>query len=442
MTFGAPLFLLAAGFASAIVGLLHLIAALNPRTYAFPTARFVPDSDVSQRQVVLRPRDLLLLALRIGIIMAVGLGLARPQVRPAPTPLIRIVVADRSRNVGNIHEVADSASALLAHGSRLVLFDSAATAVADHPLDSLHEMRPTMKAGNLSAALVVALRAASLVRDDADSIEIDVVSPILRGELDEATDSVRALWPAAMRLVPVSGAGVAAPTTVVMLGALQDDPLRAAIIETDTVGAATRVRRDAPTSRDSSWVRGGARALVFWPDDASTGKILAGGSPWTNRSPADTVGAVMAGNAVVVAPFVRYASFGSNTGSTGLSSLAPDDHVIARWVDGAPAAMERQLGLGCIRTVTIPVPRRGDLVLTTRFDRLVAFLTGPCGGPAMATVGATELEALARPTLPRRASGGSIARAEAPDSPWMIWLLLAALVGMPGELLLRNRTRR
>ena len=79
------------------------------------------------------------------------------------------------------------------------------------------------------------------------------------------------------------------------------------------------------------------------------------------RAVADTVGAVVAGDASVVAPFPR-------------AWQAPAGVAPARWVDGAPAALETPLGRGCVRTVGVPVADAGDLVLRPAFRRFVTVL--------------------------------------------------------------------
>ena len=166
--------------------------------------------------------------------------------------------------------------------------------------------------------------------------------------------------------------------------------------------------------------------MVVWPDS---------GVPpgWTAGTP-DTVGAVMAGGVVVVAPFLRQ-----------LSRVAErrGDLVVARWVDGEPAAVETALGQGCIRTVTITVPRAGDLVLDPRFGRLVSALTEPCGGAA----NYRPLDPVARARLAGndrllRTAAAGIVPAERMATPWSRWLLLAALLLMGLEAVARRKAAR
>jgi hypothetical protein len=149
---------------------------------------------------------------------------------------------------------------------------------------------------------------------------------------------------------------------------------------------------------------------------------------WQARSP-DTVGAVAAGPAVVVAPFVRTATHPESNAA----------RVIARWVDGAPAAVERAAGPGCIRSVTIPVPRIGDLVLEPRFRSLVAEVTAACGGRVeWAPIDSTRRFRLAGAAPSARMLARLIPPVEQVPSPWSRWLLVLALLLLAGEWLARQ----
>jgi hypothetical protein len=189
-----------------------------------------------------------------------------------------------------------------------------------------------------------------------------------------------------------------------------------------------RLVRRLATAADSAWAAGAGRVLVVWP----ALREVPGG--WT-RETADTVGAVATGSAVVVAPFVR------SVIHRGGRDDSVSARVIARWVDGEPAAIEEARVAGCIRTVTIDVPVVGDLVLDARFAKLVAALSERCGGG----MDLTPLDEAARAQLAGD-SGGHHALAAgfaAPEqvlSPWSRWLLLAAVLLVAAESVLRRRT--
>jgi hypothetical protein len=144
----------------------------------------------------------------------------------------------------------------------------------------------------------------------------------------------------------------------------------------------------------------------------------------------DTVGGVMAGEAGVVAPFERMWSYPTDSLRGG--------EVIARWVDGEPAAIEKPDGPGCARSVAIPVTPVGDLVIRTEFVRFVASLSRPCAQttsliPADPSVVA-KLEGK-RGLAPREAFQ-PVTDARSDLAPWLFALPLAAAIA---ELLARRR---
>ncbi len=420
MTFLAPAYLVAAAGIAALVVAIHFISTREPATVPLPTARFAPDRPVRARSRAFKPSDLLLLLCRAGLVLCAGAALAQPIPAPTRRPLARIVVVDRSRAVASTAEAADSARGFLVGGDALVLFDSAPSRAVS---DSLAGIQRLAAKGNLSAALVSALRAAVSLRDQADSLELVLVSPFLAEEVDQATDSIRALWPGAIRLVRVAGARDSAATPTVVLESSTEDPLRWALPPMGGAERAdVRIVRGTVLPGDSVWASSEGRTLVLWPDALSSNGTGAG----------DSSGAVVADEIVVVAPFER----------PGPLPAPPGSRIVARWVDGAPAATEASHGAGCIRSVAIPVPSVGDLVLDPRFQRLAARLTGPCGRPPFSPpLGSTRLAALAGAS-DLRVAGLALPRPLAVHSPMTPWLLGAALLLGLGELLLRRRPRR
>ena len=376
--------------------------------------------------------------MRVALVLAAGLALAQPVLMPSRRPLARIILADRSRAVANMTSVSDSAHALVEAGDALVLFDSTATVVTNSTEDSLVALRASVARGRLSVALIAALRAASVMRAHADSLELVIVSPLVEEEFDAVTDSIRALWPGRIRLVDAP-AVPPVPSPVVGLIARPDDPIRFALpsYPPDAPEATARLVRDALGAGDSAWAREGSRVLVHWPpqDPAEAGQPVA---PLRPRPASDTVGAVIAGDAVVVAPFVRSFALQPATLEPRTSDLGP-----AVWLDGEPAATESRLGNGCIRTVNIPVPARGDLVLQPRFASLVRALTEPCGGrPRLEPVGESRRASLAGAASQERVARASIAPARAGETPLSRWLLLLALLLAFSEMIVRRRVMR
>jgi len=372
VTLLAPAFLLAAVAAALAVVALHFIVMRQPPQDVLPTARFIPMRPALVRTVNKVPEDILLLVLRTLAILGVGAAFARPVWRPGHIPIVHVVVADRSRAIARASEVGDSARRLLSNANdALVIFDSTAHQVVRQPADSLAHLTRAPARGALSAALVVALRTAARLRDRADSLDITLISPAEVEELDAATDSIRAEWPGAIRLVRVASDG-------------------------------------APSM---------ARATVTWP----TRDGLPGASV---RIPTDTATAITAGAAVVVAPFARRWRLDTT-----------DAQVIARWVDGEPAVVERRATSACTRSVAVSLPAAGDLVLRPEFRRFAAALGLPCGAFGRDTTPAPWPVDHARP---RRVSARMLAGVSMASTPLTLWLLGFALAALVAELFVRR----
>jgi hypothetical protein len=138
----------------------------------------------------------------------------------------------------------------------------------------------------------------------------------------------------------------------------------------------------------------------------------------------------MAGEAIVVSAFEREWSFPAD-------SLRGAE-VIARWVDGEAAAIEKPDGAGCVRSVTIRVIPVGDFVIRRDFVRLVASLARPC----------SQITSLA-PADPAAVAilegKGGLAPREAfqplsdARSELALWLFALALAAAIGELFVRRR---
>lgn len=265
MSFLAPGFLLAAGLASLVVIGLHLLSTHDPKLEPLPTARFVPEVLVRATATTVRPTDLWLLLLRVALVLLFGAALARPVVTPPHSPVARIVAVDVSRAVGRPAELADSSRRYLAGASTVILFDSTARVVSRGAADSLSAPASTSapasksvpapkrtpapaRQGSLSAALVAALRAAALLREGADSLELVVVSPFAVEEHDAATDALRALWPGRLTTVAVTPA-VAKP----------QGPVE--VEWADSSASALWIRRETPDT--ISGLRGNEAVLIY-----------------------------------------------------------------------------------------------------------------------------------------------------------------------------------
>jgi hypothetical protein len=413
MTLLAPLWL-AAGLAGALgVLALHFIARMRPAPMLLPTARFVPDLPARAASRAPRPTDLVLLALRAAAAVLLGLAFAGPLVTATRVPVARVVVLDRSAAVANRDSAAALAVSLLRDGDVLVPFDT----IAD-PLpwrDGIEIPAPRQAPADLAAALLVALEQARILARRADSVEMVLVSPVDRAAWSDAVLPVRSAWPGAIRVERVATPAVASPALEVALRGDRDDPLRATLALLGVLSPesrSVRVLRGAPTAADSAWVQDSARVLVLWPRERVA------------DSSGSAAGAVVAGDAVAVAPWSR--------------ADVPDGRPTARWADGAPAASEVALGRGCVRHVGVGLPGVGDVALGPSTQELVQALVAPCGVQAhRGPVPDSLVRRLAGSG--GRVAGAGIVRAGPSTSPATPWLLGAAIGLLLIEWLVRGR---
>src|SRR5579863_1299558 len=437
MTLLAPGYLAAAAVAGGIALGLHLLVTRHGPSAVLPTARFVPAAPAAIVAVTRRPRDLVVLLIRVATLGFAGLAFARPVFTSHRHGTVRIVLADRSSDAGDIGQVRDSVRQILREGDVLVVFDSAARVVppagANAAADSLDRVSVR---GRLSAALIVARREAARLRTAGDSIEMDLISPVTGDELDAATPAIRTLWAGRIHVVRVPAAGDSSTPPRVMMRASAGDPLldaapvRQRMLGAGGAGGATpgvRIVRDIPAAEDSAWARAGeGRVLVVWPGVGDP-------AGWLPRQPVDTVGAVVAfgpGPIAVVAAFARRWRVAASNG-----------RVRARWIDGEPAVVEHAAGSGCIRDVAIPVPVAGDLVLRPEFEELVAALLRPCGDAWRPVLPVAQSSVAMIAGSGRLMASDSVAAASG-DEPLVPWFAGAALVLLIVEAVIRRGRAR
>jgi hypothetical protein len=387
MRFLAPGWLLAGAMGALMVVLLHFFAHRNPRPYALPTTRFVPDRPASAAALARMPSDLLLLFLRAGALLLLGVAFAQP-VLPPPRHTGLIALVDRSRAAPPLD---DSSTALIATADRVVEFDSA-----------------------ISSGLIAAFRTAGSLRGVADSVDLLVVSPFVREEWDAATLPIARTWPGRIRIHPVAARANSEFASHPSLD--PEDPLSATLALLGPLPSIVRVVRRVASADDSAWARGGG-ALVVWPENMER-------SSWSRRRP-DTASAVATREIAVVAPFLRTVSL-------------PPGAVIARWNDGIPAAVERPLGSGCQRDVAIPITPVGDFVLRPSVRKLTRRLLAPCGGEReWDRVSGALVDSLRGPAM--LASTADLGRRQEKKVPAQGILLIAALALLLLEGFLRRR---
>jgi hypothetical protein len=425
MSFLAPGFFFASlGVAGTIVA-LHFIVTRQPRAALLPTARFVPDTRATTVARAKRPSDLLLMLLRVLVVLAAGAGLAKPVLTPSRGASARVILIDVSRSSRDSIAIRDGVRAFFRPGDGVVVFDSSARVLSGNVTDTPGALKPTSRRGNLSAALITALRAGSGLRDRADSLELVIVSPFAKEELDAATDSIRALWPGRARLVTIRApADTASTSGKLETNADANDPLAITVgLAQSSVNSRGIIDRNGSSSTQPVASAGGA--LIEWPASARPRFAVA-------RAVRDTTGGVMAGDAVVVSAFERQWSYPSD-------SLRGAD-VIARWVDGEPAAVEKPEGAGCVRSVSVPVSPIGDLAIRKDFVSFVAALSGACSSvTSLIPADSADVAKLAgRGGLAPRTAFQPLTDARSDLAPWLFALAIAAAIA---ELFVRRRAR-
>ena len=386
MSFLAPAFFYAGLIAAAGAIALHFIVMRQPPSDMLPTTRFIPARPAVARTVNKVPEDLLLLLTRIAAMVLIGAAFARPVLHPQRASILHIVIADRSRAVADVHEVADSVGHIFgAHAndksSILVLADSSAHEITAHIADSLKHLQRVGARGAISAALITAIRTGSRIHDLADSVDITVVSPLTLDEMDVATDSIRAVWPGQIRAIRVAA------------------------------------YKDSAAANAS-------HALVNWPADGHAPDAGA-------RNPVDTARAVIAGRAVLVAEMPRRWQFDS----TQLRVAGTE--VIARWADGEPAAIERSTAGGCTRDVVVPKPVAGDLMLRPEYQRFTAVFDAPCG-QALRSANPVIAPWVVDSAMPRHIATRALADASLAPTLLTKWCLGLGLLVLLIELLVRR----
>lgn len=433
MSFAAPLFAWVSGAVALATVALHLLAWRRPPESPLPTARFAPERPVRMVSRAVRLADTALLALRVLTILLVGVALARPTFVTRRQGTARVIVVDRSRIAATSAAVADAARATFRAGDALIVFDSTAREVSSPTADSISTVSSSAM-GSLSAALVRAVPAARRLARARDAVEIVIISPLATDELDAATRSIRGTWPGRLRLLRVRVApNDENPPGRPSVRASAGDPVAASLALGGEAMGGDRVQvvRDGITARDSALVRDGG-VLVLWPADAAP-------AGWQRHRSADTsfaVTAIGAGaasstaaarSATVVAPFVR-------------ELLPPPGHVSARWSDGEPAVTETALGSGCIRSVAVPVPVRGDLSLTPAFRHFAERMLEPCLRAMPWTVASDTVLAGALPatTTPSADANSAILAGSEAASGLTAWLLGLALLAAMVEMLVRR----
>jgi len=422
MSWLLPSALAIAAGASLVALALHFIARSRPFAESLPTARFIPQRPVRARARSIALSDILLLLIRIVAILAFGAAVAAPVFGAARGRVRRIILVDRSRDVGDDRETRDSARALGRVGDVVIAFDSAATRGGDASV--LDSATKNDAAGSLSAAFVAALRAASRLSSSSDSIELVLISPLAAEEFDAATRSIRDDWPGRIRFVSVRGAPGNERTPTVESATGQNDGVIAGLSLIGIMRPAGNVRivRGQMTVADSAWARDSSHVVVHWPaNDSSAG--------WQPRPTIDAIGGLASSTGTLIGRFPRAWTL----------SGAP----IARWSDGEPAATEHSAGGGCIRDVGIVFDPASDITLRAPFRGFVARLLEPCGGARRTARADSALVATIVGTtrVTHLATAAALRDRPSETSPWTPWLLALGAAMLLVEMAVRKLDR-
>lgn len=434
------------GTIGAVVGVVvaHLLSVTQPRALWLPTSRFVPDRAVRAVSRANTPRDVPLLMVRVLLLLCIGcalagvtwLGARRESVRTMLAIDGRAIVAgDRVLLVRAITDALQRAARNNAPVRAVLLGDTLVhvsdPALAAATLDSVMRARPGRASSSLGATLLRARRAAPALANGADSVALVVMSLERADVTAAALESIRATWPGRIEFVPVPPRArpddSASRRDQVLVRASADDVVAAAYQRwPDLAAARTLVVRDSVTDADSVAASSGA-AVVVWMSEAIPPQWLR----LTDTADA-TAFAIVAADGALVAPMRRIAR-------------APQaSRALVWWPDGSAAATEETLGAGCVRWVGF-APPPGDALLSVEARPVLAALASACGellsigtAPALDSAQLRQLAGVG--ALATRA--GLDATSPPPVSPLTRWLLVAALLLLVLETLMRTRADR
>lgn len=359
-------FLLSGGLAAAVFG-LHLLSRRPRAPAAFPTLRFAPPGVAEATELRLRLSDRRLMLLRMAILLLTGLALARP-VWPPSGGAARLALIDGSASVARDAAWRAKVAAIAADSDAAFLYGEAPRRIEGDPLG---EPPAPGAVGLLSPALIAALREGEKLRERAAQVDLTIVSSFPAAAFDAATAEIRALWPGA--------------------------------IETMRVAPAEPPERELVLHQPG--------------EDSGREKPL-----WTPREQTETHPGLHAPVATLIAPFKREWRLAE--------PLAEDLRVVVWWLDGEPAAVERQEA-GRIRTwLGFSMPEEGDATTRPSFQRFLGWLEDPRRRPfGMAPVSDEALRAFAAPPAaevrrpaPPRAS---------PLAPWLLALAMLLALAEP-----------
>lgn len=466
LTLAVPAFLVAGALAMLVPLALHLIRRRPPGRAPLPTARFLVE-DPRKAVRVSRPTDLPLLALRMLLLLLLGLGLARPAWIPVPEGTSTVVLLDHGaamRGDGWRAAVGEARRSLLdADGTargELVLFDTAAVRVPRARVtpalfDSLLSVVPPAVTADYAAALRAIPGAARELRG-ADSVRVRMISALADAGWSAGLAPLRrAAWSGSLELArvpatlqPPDSAAPAATLTSVTLGAPRGGFVATALAAVGMEGprvspsgalpaapASVYVVVDAPSAATAAQLLERARAgatLVVTPGAAA--EPLRAALPW-----AGGFGVVRGGGAMW---FGAETELAGAAGRVQAGGPAEGARTVAAWDDGRPAATAKRLGSGCVVFVGTEL-EGGELPFQAAFPAALARLARGCDATA-GTVDPRPLDpgaiAVLRGRGPAAVAASAVGASEAGVALGR-WALVAALLIALVETLLAYRRR-
>jgi hypothetical protein len=187
--------------------------------------------------------------------------------------------------------------------------------------------------------------------------------------------------------------------------------------------AYVRIVRGRLTTGDTAWASDSGHVLVHWPAGDSI-------ADWQPRPTIDAIGGVGSSTGTLIGRFPRVWTLRGPA--------------VARWADGAPAAVAHAVGRGCIRDVGIVFDPASDITLRPPFRQFARRLLEPCGGSSrVGRIDSTVLGSLAGGTrFPHIAAMSALRQQASEPSPWTPWLLGLGALLLLVELAVRRLDRR
>lgn len=459
MTFVLPWIAAAALGAAMLTVLLHLLSVRRPPPINLPTARFVPVGDARMVVRGTRPRDRLLLALRVAALLVIGAAFAGARCSRGEAGKAHIVVAPESQRS-----------------------DSAMWWPKDVSLDDIKVS--TIWAPEIErdpgAAIVLARREASRLFQTVLSLNEVALTVIMPPRVQSLSgwNAWRNDWPGEIRVIEVPASRgsdtlkLYKPANIGLSGvtvysSLKDDPVTAALsfraeavsqqlslnsiesTESDTSDTASHkyraiVLRDSSNATLSSLATSRVASASFVEDTVFVYWPSSGAPAGWRASQEDTVGAVAAGNMALVAPFLRKFEWDEDSTSVAHSPSLP----IVRWADGKVAAVENAIAGGCERWVYLPLNDNDDQLLSEPAMGVLQALLSPCGSfivsttPLRDTVYTMVASSEFRSAAPQsRTSSKKLFNSGMPR--WLMpLLLLIAFLLLVAEQLVRRRSAK